>query len=209
MHLLYQLLDIHGCVHLVRSALRGIDGLSARIFLLAFAPLLWILFAILWKYDVSATYDYTEPWGLALASALPTWAALGDWTVPALLAALGVSSTVVQFTFPRLAAHVAMRVILNASIIFDLITDFPQVEADVRAFLLPGMFTAMPFLATEPFAFLVTWGTLFACVVTASFVLQTVFFALAVGFWELLPRAFQDRQRRSSRQRATVDGEVV
>jgi hypothetical protein len=64
-------------------------------------------------------------------------------------------------------------------------------------------------LATEPFAFLVTWGTLFACVVTASFVLQTVFFALAVGFWELLPRAFQDRQRRGPRQRATVDGEVV
>jgi hypothetical protein len=72
----------------VRSALRGIDGLSARLFLLAFAPLLWILFDILWKYDVSATYDYTEPWGLALASALPTWASLGDWTVPALLAAL-------------------------------------------------------------------------------------------------------------------------
>jgi hypothetical protein len=40
----------------VRSALRGIDGLSARLFLLAFAPLLWILFDILWKYDVSATY---------------------------------------------------------------------------------------------------------------------------------------------------------
>ncbi len=209
MRLLYQLLDIHGCVHLVRTALRGIDGLSARVFLLAFAPLLWILFAILWKYDVSATYAYTAPWGLALADALPTWAALGDWTVPALLAALGVSSTVVQFTFPRLAAHAAMRVILNVSIIFDLITDFPQVAADVRAFLLPGMFDAMPFLTIEPFAFIVIWTTLFACVVTASFVLQTVFFALAVGCCDLLPRAFQDRQRRFRQQRTTVDGEVV
>jgi hypothetical protein len=208
MRLIYQLLDIHGCVNLVRSALRGIDGLSARIFLLAFAPLLWILFAILWKYDVSATYQYTEPWGMGLAAALPDWASLGDWTVPALLAALGVSSTVVQFTFPRLAAHAAMRVILNASIIFDLITDFPQVEADVRAFLLPGMVQAMPFLANEPLAFLVTWGTLFVCVVAASFVLQTVFFALAVGFWELLPRAFQDSSR-TRRRRATVEGDAL
>jgi hypothetical protein len=115
---------------------------------------------------------------------------------------------VVQFTFPRLAAHAAMRVILNASIIFDLITDFPQVEADVRAFLLPGMVQAMPFLANEPLAFLVTWGTLFVCVVAASFVLQTVFFALAVGFWELLPRAFQDSSR-TRRRRATVEGDAL
>jgi hypothetical protein len=207
MRLIYQLLDIHGCVNLVRSALRGVDGLSARIFLLAFAPLLWILFAVLWKYDISATYQYTEPWGRGLAAALPSWASLGDWTVPALLAALGVSSTIVQFTFPRLAAHAAMRVILNVSIIFDMITDFPQVATDVRAYLLPGMFEALPFLATEPLTFLVTWFTLFACVVTASFVLQTVFFALAVGCWELLPRAFQDSYR--GRARRTVEGQVA
>jgi hypothetical protein len=207
MRIIYQLLDIHGCVNLVRSALRGIDGLSARIFLLCFAPLLWILFAVLWKYDISATYQYTEPWGRGLAASLPEWATLGDWTVPALLAALGVSSTIVQFTFPRLAAHAAMRVVLNVSIIFDMITDFPQVAADVRAYLLPGAFQAIPFLATEPLAFLVTWGTLFACVVTASFVLQTVFFALAVGCWELLPRAFQDRQH--TRKRHTVEGQAI
>lgn len=206
MRMIYELLDIHSCVHLVRGALRGVNGLSARIFVLAFLPLLWVLFAALWKYDVSATYEYTEPWGVALATALPSWASLGDWTLPALLAALGVSSTVVQFTFPRLAGHLAMRVILHASIVFDLVTDFPQVEADVRAFLLPGMFAAMPFLQTEPLAFLVTWTTLFACVVTASFVLQTVFFALAVGFWELLPRAFQAGNRERVR---VVDGEVV
>jgi hypothetical protein len=207
MRIIYQLLDIYGCVHLVRSALRGIDGFSARIFLLAFAPLLWILFAILWKYDVSATYEYTEPWGLALAEALPNWASMGEWTVPALLAALGVSSTVVQFTFPRLAGHAAMRVILNASIIFDLITDFPQVSQDVRAFLLPGMFDAMPFLSTAPFVFVVTWATLFACTVAASFVVQTVFFALAVGCWELLPRAMSVGTRRTHRG-YTVEGEA-
>jgi hypothetical protein len=98
-------------------------------------------------------------------------------------------------------------VVLNVSIIFDMITDFPQVAADVRAYLLPGMVQAIPFLATEPLAFLVTWGTLFACVVTASFVLQTVFFALAVGCWELLPRAFQDRQH--TRKRHTVEGQAI
>jgi hypothetical protein len=101
-----------------------------------------------------------------------------------------------------------MRVILNASIIFDLITDFPQVEQDTRAFLLPGMFDALPFLSSAPFAFVVTWATLFACTVAASFVLQTVFFALAVGFWELLPRAFGARSQRTQRA-YTVEGEVV
>jgi hypothetical protein len=207
MRLLYQLLDIHGCVNLVRSALRDIDGLSARLFLLAFAPLLWILFAILWKYDISATYEYTEPWGRGLAQALPEWASLGDWTVPALLAALGVSSTIVQFTFPRLAGHAAMRVILNCSIIFDMVTDFPAVARDATAFLLPGIVRAVPALGAEPLGFVVTWAVLFVCTVTASFVVQTVFFALAVGAWELLPRAFRESRRGRSRGRV-YEGEA-
>jgi hypothetical protein len=207
MRLLYQLLDIHGCVNIVRSALRDVDGLSARIFILAFTPLLWILFAVMWKYDISATYEYTEPWGRGLAQALPNWASLGDWTVPALLAALGVSSTIVQFTFPRLSAHAAMRVILNISIIFDMVTDFPAVADDTTSYLLPGLFRAVPALGAEPLSFVVVWGVLFVCTVTASFVLQTVFFALALGVWELLPRAFRDSRRRGSRGNVR-EGEV-
>jgi hypothetical protein len=109
---------------------------------------------------------------------------------------------IIQFTFPRIAIHPAIRWLLNASIVFDLVTDFPRVRADTDAFLLPGIVQLIPI--GGPILGLATWGIYFVVTIIASLVIQSVLFILLIGMKELLPRMAGGRTRSR-----VVEGEVV
>lgn len=188
---LYRILDIGYGVECAMEDAQTRRGIVSTAFSLGLSALLSILlFWAWWHYDLYSTWEWAGPLGEGWAVNLPeSLQPYNQWLIFVLCSA----PTLIQWRFPTLARkHDAYRWMFMAAAIFDLVTDYPQVAADVEKYL--GSLIAQAGLAAP----LVYYAAVLIGTILASFVLQALFVIEAVRTFGLFAR-FGD-EKRSARQ---------
>jgi hypothetical protein len=199
MNWLYRILDIGRGVELAIEDAHKQRGLASIFISLLLSTLLAILFCwAWWTYDLYSTWEWAGPLGAGWGARLPeNLQPYNQW----LIFVLNAAPTLIQWRFPKLARkHDAYLWLFAAAAIFDMVTDFPAVKADVDLYLAP-LLSTMPLLGP-----LAVWGAYLIGTVLASFVLQAVAVIELARVTALLAVA-GDAKRKSKAAKVRLEAE--